>query len=171
MKCDAVAYQRPGVAAGKGGLLAFSGACGSTEARAIRAALGVNRDICFRFEEEPPAGQYSRQVEVPRVEEGYDTWIRPLGFRQYHVVALSRADWFLIDRSPESIFARLSKTTTTPIDERWSCAIAAQLEARNLLAYPTALGPISPCVLHIDTTKLDEIVAELVKNGKVQVRP
>jgi hypothetical protein len=167
VKVDRIVWDKKAVL-GSRSLLAFSASGGSTEVRAVRAALGVNHKVTFSFNKAVEGGR-SSTIQLSADEEGYDTTARSIGMRNYHLVAVCRRPGFMPAATPEALWDYLRKETTTPIDRRWLDAIANQLLKDDRLSRPFHEGEADAGLVSVDDDYMDKCVKDLLKRGLIRI--
>lgn len=146
-------------------MLAMSATGGGTAVRSFRAALGVNHRVGFRFAPANGGGSTS----MSRSEAGYDLFVRGIGLRCYHMVAISRRPGFLVSATPAALWQYLRKETTTPMDRRWLPAISAEMLNRGWIKRVNVAGSLASAVVAVDDAMMDECIVTLLSRGRVKI--
>lgn len=167
MKADRIVWDAMAVGNGRRCVLAFSAAGNSTEVRAVRAALNVNRKIEFTLAYRAGYGQTS--VTLVNDEAGYDTQARGLGLRHYHLVAVARRPGFLPAATPQALWDYLRKETTTPIDRRWLDALSRRLLADGRMTRPASSGVADAAIVVVDDEYMDGVVKSLLSERIISI--
>jgi len=149
-------------------ILAFSAAGNSTEIRAVRAALQVNRKIEFRFVESSNT-VWPTKITLFNDSEGYTTTAKSIGMRQYHLVVVARRPGFLPAATPDALWNYLRKETTTPMDRRWLEALSVRLAKDGRLTRPNKSGTMDPGLVDVDDEYMDKTVKDLLRSCKIRI--
>jgi hypothetical protein len=154
---------RPG---GKRSLLAFSGVGTGTEVRAVRAALGVNHDVEFEYRSHR-RGRFLLYADA----DGYKTFARAIGLRQFHLIAVSARPGFLPSGDLESLWQFVQQATTTPLDRRWVEVIERRMKVEERFAPIDSEGDgFTPALLDgVDDAYMDELVSRMVRGGNLTI--
>lgn len=148
---------------GYGDLLALSAVGDATSTKSVRAALLANRPVSFRY-----GGGRRGQGTYDKDGSGYRTFVRSVGYRTFHLVAIAKKETFLPSADDEALWQHLVKVTTTPILRGWVPELRCCMEQEKRIRKAYCVGGINAATVNIDDATLDDLVRRHIKAGRIK---